>query len=83
MNTDEINHPPHYQGKGMEAIDVMEAFDLDRYESAIVKYVLRWKKKNGVRDLKKAGWWLDRLIKRYETTGYSAFYDVSNQGNQT
>ncbi len=64
-----INHPSHYQTKnGLEAIDVMEAFteDLKGAEaintSNVLKYICRWKNKNGVEDLKKAQWYLNRLI---------------------
>ncbi len=31
-----------------------------------MKYLFRWKKKNGVEDLKKAKWYLDKLIKTEE-----------------
>ena len=65
-----VNHPAHYQtSKGIEAIDVMEAFTEDMKGSdavltaTILKYLLRWKKKNGLEDLKKAKWYLERLIK--------------------
>ena len=58
--------PKHYQGQGMQVWDVWDAFDLGRYESNIVKYVLRYKEKNGVEDLKKARVYLYRLISRHE-----------------
>ena len=66
-----VNHPSHYQTKkGIEAIDVMEAFTEDMtgaeavLTATILKYILRWKKKNGVEDLKKAEWYLARLIEK-------------------
>lgn len=69
MNNDNVNHPVHYQTlKGLEAIDVIEAFtsDLQGIEAVctgnVLKYMCRWKKKNGLEDLKKARWYLDRLI---------------------
>lgn len=65
-----VDHPKHYQtDNGIEAIDVMEAFtaDLSGAEavntSNIIKYILRWKNKNGLEDLEKCRWYLDRLIK--------------------
>lgn len=70
MNTqglDLVNHPPHYQSNGMEVIDVIEAFGLDRnlYRGNVVKYVLRAGKKGSeVQDLEKARWYLDREIAR-------------------
>lgn len=56
--------PSHYQGNGMTPFDVWDAFDLDRYEANAVKYLLRWRKKNGVEDLQKARHYIDIIIKR-------------------
>ena len=58
--------PSHYQGNGMTPFDVWDAFDLDRYEANAVKYLLRWRKKNGVEDLKKAEHYVQILIQRAE-----------------
>lgn len=70
-----IAHPAHYQtSNGLETIDVMEAFteDMAGYEavctSNVLKYICRWKKKNGLEDLKKAEWYLKRLIERIESS---------------
>lgn len=70
---DNVNHPSHYQSdSGLEVIDVIKAFtkDLIGMEAVCtgnaIKYILRWKKKNGVEDLKKARWYLDYLIKSIE-----------------
>ena len=70
---DMVNHPKHYKAKnGMEVIDVIEAFtaNLEGYEAThtgnIIKYICRWKEKNGLEDLKKAQWYLNRLIKNIE-----------------
>lgn len=64
-----VDHPDHYQSeKGIEVIDVMEAFtsDLKGIEAVdtaqVLKYICRWKKKNGVQDLEKAMWYLKHLI---------------------
>lgn len=66
---DMVNHPPHYQSSsGLEVIDVIEAFTehLTGAEATntgnVIKYICRWKEKNGLEDLKKARWYLDRLI---------------------
>lgn len=61
---DLVNHPPHYQGKGIEAIQVIEAFDLGYHLGNVIKYVLRSSNKGGVEDLKKARWYLDRYIQQ-------------------
>lgn len=70
---DMVNHPPHYQSEtGMEVIDVIEAFtfDLKGIEAVctanVLKYICRWHNKNGVQDLKKAKWYLERLINHIE-----------------
>jgi hypothetical protein len=68
-----VDHPNHYQSeKGIEAIDVMEAFtsELQGIEAVdtaqVIKYICRWKKKNGVQDLNKAQWYLTHLINHVE-----------------
>lgn len=61
--TDIVNHPPHYKTNGLEAIEVLEAFfEDDPLGWQIGKYILRYKKKNGLEDLQKAEWYLKRLI---------------------
>ena len=70
---DMVNHPKHYKAKnGIEVIDVIEAFtaNLKGYEAIytgkVIKYICRWKEKNGLEDLRKAQWYLNRLIKNIE-----------------
>lgn len=70
---DPVNHPNHYQTKsGLETIQVIEAFTdgLEGIEAVctanVIKYICRWKKKNGLQDLKKAQWYLNKLIKHVE-----------------
>jgi len=57
-----VDKPAHYQGKGMEVIEVIKAFDLDYLEGNVLKYLLRWKKKGGIIDLERARWYLNSLI---------------------
>lgn len=73
MEHDLVNHPAHYESEtGLEVIDVIEAFtfDLKGIEATdtgnILKYICRWKKKNGLQDLKKAQWYLNHLIDHVE-----------------
>lgn len=63
---DLVNHPPHYKSKsGLEAIDVIEAFQLNFHTGAAAKYILRHEKKgDAITDLKKAVWYLEREIAR-------------------
>ena len=68
-NNDNIIRPNHYASdKGFEVFDVQEAFIHElkgmsaSYWCNIVKYILRFQKKNGVEDLKKAKYYLEKLI---------------------
>ncbi len=70
---DIINHPSHYiSNEGLETIDVIDAFTAELqgtdavYTGHILRYVCRWPYKNGTEDLKKARWYLDRLINKLE-----------------
>lgn len=64
--------PNYYNQNGMEAFDVMEAFvgELKGVDSFywcnVVKYILRWQNKNGVKDLKKAKEYLQKLIDKHD-----------------
>lgn len=68
-----VTHPSHYQSDtGLETIDVIKAFTahlsgIESWDTGnILKYVCRWKKKNGLQDLKKAAWYLNDLIEYIE-----------------
>ena len=67
---DMVNSPPHYNQAGIECIDAIRAATGDGYEyylqGNIIKYLWRYRYKNGVQDLKKAQWYLDRLIEEKE-----------------
>lgn len=70
---DSVNRPSHYQGAfGLEAIDVVKNFAGDLtavqgfYWGNAMKYLLRFQKKNGLEDLKKARKNLDWLIEEME-----------------
>jgi len=64
---DMVNSPPHYNQAGIECIDAIKAATGDGCEyylqGNIMKYVWRYRYKNGAEDLKKAHWYLERLIK--------------------
>tara|TARA_R100000426_G_scaffold24545_1_gene21007 strand:- start:6119 stop:6349 length:231 start_codon:yes stop_codon:yes gene_type:complete len=63
---DMVNSPPHYNKSGIECIDAIKASNEDGFEyylqGNIIKYIWRYRYKNGIEDLKKARWYLDRLI---------------------
>ena len=66
-----VSHPDHYKSGKYEVIDIIDEFckDLTGTEAVCtanaIKYILRWKKKNGVQDLKKAVWYLTHLIETF------------------
>ena len=71
LQKDVVNHPAHYEGK-VECIDAIECAtdDLTGFKGYvtgnIIKYLWRWHKKNGLEDLKKARWYLEKLIAKVE-----------------
>lgn len=72
-NIDMVNHPSHYQTEsGLEVIDIIAALTEDLPgilavdTGNAIKYLARWKKKNGVEDLKKARWYIDHMIQQLE-----------------
>lgn len=73
-NHDAVNHPSHYCTGGIECIDVIKATSqgMDGIEAFChgnaMKYLFRWKQKNGMEDLKKARWYIDKLIEIQENS---------------
>jgi|TARA_R100000234_G_C4892794_1_gene132202 hypothetical protein len=67
---DNVNSPKHYNQAGIECIDAIEAATGDGFEhylqGNIIKYVWRYRYKNGTEDLQKAQWYLSKLIKILE-----------------
>ena len=62
---DIIKHPHHYTN-GIEMWDYAYSQGLDFFEGNVIKYVTRWRHKNGIEDLYKAKQYLDRLIHHKE-----------------
>jgi len=69
-NVDMVNSPPHYNQAGIECLDAIGAATGEGYEyylqGNIIKYLWRYRYKNGVEDLNKAKFYLERLIKEAE-----------------
>tara|TARA_R110000824_G_scaffold287800_1_gene475865 strand:+ start:166 stop:690 length:525 start_codon:yes stop_codon:yes gene_type:complete len=62
-----VNHPPHYNQGKIEVIDAIEDWGLDFNAGNVIKYVARHQHKaKPLEDLKKARWYLDRIIKGIE-----------------
>ena len=63
---DMVNSPPHYNKAGIETIDAIKAMTDTGFEyylqGNIIKYLWRYRYKNGVQDLEKAQWYLNKLI---------------------
>lgn len=66
---DSVSSPSHYTSGKVECIDAIDAAVAHLkdgresfYTAQVIKYVWRWKLKNGVQDLRKAKWYLERLI---------------------
>lgn len=63
---DPVNRPTHYNQSGIECIDAIEAALGDGFinylQGNVMKYLWRWQYKNGLEDLRKAQWYLNKLI---------------------
>jgi len=63
---DMVNHPAHYNKAGIETIDAIGAATNEGFkyylQGNILKYIWRYEYKNGVEDLEKAQWYLNKLI---------------------
>lgn len=70
--TDNVNHPSHYTQGKVECIDALDAatqglVGLEAVCTAnAIKYLWRWKHKNGTEDLKKAQWYINKLLEKNE-----------------
>lgn len=65
-SSEAFSDPKHYTSQPMQPIYFIEANKLSFMEGNIVKYVTRWKQKDGVRDLYKAKRYLEMLINQAE-----------------
>lgn len=69
--SDNVNHPQHYTQGGIECIDALKAATVGKTGieavcvANVIKYLWRYEEKNGLEDIRKAQWYLERLIKEY------------------
>ena len=69
---DMVNHPQHYTQGGIECIDALKAATVGKRGieavcvANVIKYLWRYEEKNGVEDVAKARWYLERLPKEME-----------------
>jgi|TARA_R110000787_G_scaffold87026_2_gene185540 hypothetical protein len=73
IEPDMVNSPAHYNFAGIECVDAIRAVTgpegFQSYlQGNILKYLWRYKYKNGVEDLKKAHWYLNRLIEAQDVS---------------
>jgi len=78
---DNVNHPVHYTNGKVECIDAIEAAtcNLKGVEAVCtgnaIKYLWRWRLKNGIEDLKKAQWYINHLIETLENEDKEGYMD--------
>ena len=72
QNVDMVNHPSHYTQGGIECIDCIKSATVGKVGieafcvGNAIKYLFRYEEKNGIEDVKKARWYIDRLIRELE-----------------
>ena len=68
---DDVNNPKHYNRGGLECIEAIEAMtenmsgDIAPHAANVLKYLWRCEYKNGIQDIDKAIWYLNRLRDRW------------------
>lgn len=64
----EVHHPEHYNQGNIECIDAITAATVNKTGieavcvANVIKYLWRYEKKGGKKDVEKAKWYLDRLL---------------------
>lgn len=71
INVIQVDHPDHYNQGSIECIEALKAcMTPEEYHGFcsgnVIKYVWRYRNKNGIKDLEKAKWYLETLIKDIE-----------------
>lgn len=69
ISHDPVNHPSHYTAGKKEAIDLIyESMTHEQFvgyiQGNVLKYMMRYRLKNGIEDLRKAIWYLEYLVKK-------------------
>ena len=57
----------HYKDMAIQPIEFILANDIPHCEACVIKYITRWKSKNGIEDLRKARHYIDILIENEST----------------
>lgn len=67
-----VSHPKHYTQGGIECIDALKAATVGKTGieavcvANVIKYLWRYEEKNGLEDVFKAQWYVNRLIQELE-----------------
>jgi hypothetical protein len=64
-HTEDNINPSHYRQGNIEVIDFILDQKLSYLEGNVIKYISRYKYKNGLEDLNKAKWYISKLIGEY------------------
>ena len=76
-STDMVNHPQHYTQGGIECIDALKAATVGKRGieavcvANVIKYLWRYEEKNGIEDVRKAKWYIERLLRELEESQQS------------
>lgn len=86
---DNVNHPSHYCQGGIECIDALKAATVGKTGieavcvANVIKYLWRYEEKNGIEDVNKAQWYINRLIQELneaKSNNYPVYNDVKPGG---
>lgn len=73
MDIDVVNHPSQYTKGNIECIDAIDSATVGKSGieavcvANIIKYLYRYEEKNGLEDVKKAKWYINKLISELES----------------
>ena len=76
-NLDMVSHPKHYTQGGIECIDALKAATVGKRGieavcvANVIKYLWRYEEKNGIEDIRKAKWYIERLLREFEESQQS------------
>ena len=76
-NPDMVSHPKHYNQGGIECIECIKAAVTNKVGieavcvANVIKYLFRYEEKNGIEDVRKAKWYIERLLKELEESQQS------------
>ena len=74
---DMVSHPKHYTQGSIECIDALKAATVGKRGieavcvANVIKYLWRYEEKNGIEDVRKAKWYIERLLKELEESQQS------------